>query len=87
MDKTAVFTLRELFEAVAAFHPTFTYKKLYARFRALKNRGDLPEDATTEAITWEQAKLILRMQSRVRIKPRKEAVAILKQQMRNDGMI
>lgn len=86
MDKDTRFTLKEVLEAAKATQPSLTYKTLYGRFRMLRQRGVLPENADAASLTWAQAREILRVKRRVRVKCRKEAVAILRQQMRNDGL-
>ena len=87
MDKTTRFTLREIYEAAAPYRPELKYKNLYYRFNRMKKAGILPESATVNNLTWEQGRMILQRQPRTRQeKPRQEAVAILRQQMRNDGL-
>ena len=87
MDKTTRFTLREIYEAAAAYQPELVYRNLYFRFNKLKKAGILPESATVNNLTWEQGRMILQRPARVhQDKPRQEAVAILRQQMRNDGL-
>lgn len=87
MDKTTRFTLREIYEAAVAYQPELRYKTLYFRMMKMKQRGELPESANVNNLTWEQGRMILRIPTRTRQdKPRQEAVAILRQQMRNDGL-
>lgn len=87
MDKHQRFTLREIYEAAATYQPNLTYKSLYYRFSKMKSRGDLPESATINNLTWEQGRKILQVKARIQQrKPRQEAINLLRQQMRNDGL-
>lgn len=87
MDKTTRFTLREIWEAAAAYQPELKYNSIYYRYNRLKKAGILPETATVNSLTWEQGRMILQRTARThQNKPRQEAVAILRQQMRNDGL-
>lgn len=87
MDKTTRFTLREIYEAAVTYQPTLRYKTLYFRFNKMKKRGELPESATINCLTWEQGRLLLMVPTRVcQKKPRQEAINLLRQQMRNDGL-
>ena len=87
MDKTTRFTLREIFEAAVTYCPEMKYKTLYGRFMKMRKRGELPETATVNSLTWEQGRIILRAQTRAhQAKPRKEAITILRKALKDDGI-
>lgn len=87
MDTTRRYTLREVYEAAAAYDPDITYKVLYFRLYDLRKRGKLPKSATADSLTWEQARMILLIQRRRKQgEPRKEAVSVLRSAMRTDGI-
>ena len=87
MDKHQRFTLREIYEAAAAYQPDLRYKTLYFRMLKMKQRGELPESANVNNLTWEQGRMILRIPTRTRQdKPRKEAISILRKALKDDGI-
>jgi len=87
MDSTMRFSLREIYEAAKAAQPQLTYQKLYGRYKNAKKAGRLPQTASKESLTWEQARALLQIRPKNKSpKPRSEAVSILRKAIRDDGL-
>ena len=87
MDPQARISLKELFMVLSEERPDLTYKQLYGRLAYLKEKGALPGKVDTTALTLEQAEAIARVRGRRVHKVRKATMTVLRQQLRNDGIL
>lgn len=90
MNKNDRFTLKEVFEALIMENPAtkVTYKTLYARLRKLIKTGAIPDTVKPDSLSYEQVLAVLRNPKRMnRRRPvRKEAVHVLRVNLKNDGV-
>lgn len=87
MDPNVRICLKELWMTLVQERPGLTYKQLYSRMAYLKKKGALTGKVDATALTLEQAEAIARVQGRRRHPVRKATMAVLRQQLKSDGIL